>query len=78
MNERAPIGGAGHVVDSCSPREGKSPRFVVLELSEMEEGDADENFERLAPELIQSGIPAVLAMQYPCRRRPGAGVGQVL
>jgi hypothetical protein len=52
------------LIDSLFPRDGKSPRFVVLELSEFEEGDADENFERLAPALIERGIPAVLAMQY--------------
>jgi hypothetical protein len=53
------------LVDALTPVDGKAPRLVVLQLCETEEGDADENFERLAPELIRRGIPAVLAMQYP-------------
>ena len=52
------------LVDALTPTDGKVPRLVVLQLCETEEGDADENFERLAPELIRRGIPAVLAMQY--------------
>jgi hypothetical protein len=52
------------LVDALFPKDGKSPRLVVLELCETEEGDADENFERLAPALIRRGVPAVLAMQY--------------
>jgi hypothetical protein len=52
------------LIDALTSAGGKLPRLVILQLSETEEGDADENFERLAPELIRRGIPAVLAMQY--------------
>jgi hypothetical protein len=41
------------------------PRLVVLELCDDVDGDASENFERMAPSLIRAGTPAVLAMQYP-------------
>jgi CHAT domain len=41
------------------------PRLVVLHLCEASPIDFEVTFERLAPQLIQRGIPAVLAMQYP-------------
>lgn len=40
------------------------PQLVVLQLCDYEDGDATENFERLAPALIERGVPAVLALQY--------------
>jgi hypothetical protein len=43
------------------------PGLVVLHLSDYSgaEDEVSEHFERLAPEFIRAGIPAVLAMQYP-------------
>lgn len=41
------------------------PKLVVLHLCEMKPVDFMASFERLAPELIEAGILAVLAMQYP-------------
>lgn len=41
------------------------PKLVILHLCEMKPVDFTASFERLAPELIETGIPAVLAMQYP-------------
>ena len=41
------------------------PKLVVLHLCEMDPVDFAASFERLAPELIEAGIQAVLAMQYP-------------
>jgi CHAT domain len=41
------------------------PRLVVLHLCEASPIDFEVTFERLAPQLIRRGIPAVLAMQYP-------------
>ena len=52
------------LIDALTAMENRLPRLVILQLTETEAGDADENFERLAPALIRSGIPAVLAMQY--------------
>ncbi|MEV6268213.1 CHAT domain-containing protein [Kribbella sp. NPDC051936] len=42
-------------------------KLVVLHLCEWtgDQSDPSENFERLAPNFIDRGIPAVLAMQYP-------------
>jgi hypothetical protein len=39
--------------------------LVVLHLCEASRSDYTATFERLAPKLVQAGIPAVLAMQYP-------------
>ncbi len=39
-------------------------QLVVLQLCDLEDGDASENFERLAPDLVTKGVPAVLALQY--------------
>jgi hypothetical protein len=46
---------------------GTGTKLVVLHLCEWNgaENDPSENFERLAPDFIDRGIPAVLAMQYP-------------
>jgi hypothetical protein len=52
------------LTEALTAIENRLPRLVILQLTETEAGDADENFERLAPALIRSGIPAVLAMQY--------------
>jgi hypothetical protein len=41
------------------------PRLVILHLCETKPIDFEASFERLAPDLIKAGIPAVLAMQYP-------------
>jgi hypothetical protein len=43
------------------------PRLVLLQLCDFEDGDATENFERLAPALIKGKVPAVLALQYAAR-----------
>ncbi|MEV0284778.1 CHAT domain-containing protein [Kribbella sp. NPDC050820] len=40
------------------------PRLVILQLCDYKDGDATENFERLAPDLIRRQVPAVLALQY--------------
>jgi hypothetical protein len=40
------------------------PQLVILQLCDYEDGDASENFERLAPALVENGVPAVLALQY--------------
>jgi hypothetical protein len=45
--------------------EGREPKLVILHLCEMKPFDFTASFERLAPELVEAGIPAVLAMQYP-------------
>jgi hypothetical protein len=45
--------------------EGREPKLVILHLCEMKPFDFAASFERLAPELVEAGIPAVLAMQYP-------------
>jgi len=53
------------LIDALTPVGVERPRLVILQLCELEDGDADENFERLAPDLMRRQIPAVLAMQYP-------------
>jgi CHAT domain len=45
--------------------EEELPRLVILHLCEMKPVDFTASFERLAPGLIEAGMPAVLAMQYP-------------
>jgi CHAT domain-containing protein len=45
--------------------EGGNLGLVVLHLCEVRPSDYAATFERLAPRLVQAGIPAVLAMQYP-------------
>jgi hypothetical protein len=40
------------------------PRLVILQLCDYKDGDASENFERMAPALIKGRVPAVLALQY--------------
>ena len=40
------------------------PQLVILHLCDFIDGDATENFERLAPALIKREVPAVLALQY--------------
>jgi CHAT domain len=40
------------------------PQLVILHLCDFIDGDATENFERLAPALIKRQVPAVLALQY--------------
>lgn len=42
-------------------------RLVILHLCDFVDGDATENFERLAPALIERQVPAVLALQYAAR-----------
>lgn len=44
-------------------------RLVVLHLCEPSPLDFEATFERLAPDLIRQGIPAVIAMQYPLSGR---------
>lgn len=41
-----------------------TPQLVILQLCDYEDGDTSENFERLAPALVEKGVPAVLALQY--------------
>jgi CHAT domain len=54
------------LVDLLRPRPGRKPLgLVVLHLCEAKRSDYTATFERLAPSLVQAGIPAVLAMQYP-------------
>jgi hypothetical protein len=53
------------VVTVLTRNQDNLPQLVVLHLCEWQEGDATENFERLAPSLVKAGVPAVLAMQYP-------------
>jgi hypothetical protein len=43
------------------------PQLVILQLCDFVDGDATENFERLAPDLIRRRVPAVLALQLPAR-----------
>ena len=52
------------LVTALTSHEGALPQLVILQLYDYLDGDASENFERLAPDLIKAGIPAVLAMQY--------------
>jgi hypothetical protein len=51
------------------------PRLVILQLCDYEDGDATENFERLAPALIRSQVPAVLALQYAARVNQADHIG---
>jgi hypothetical protein len=43
------------------------PLLVILQLCDFVDGDATENFERLAPALIRGHVPAVLALQYAAK-----------
>jgi hypothetical protein len=52
------------LVDALTIRAAERPRLVILQLCDYKDGDASENFERLAPALIKGEIPAVLALQY--------------
>jgi CHAT domain len=47
----------------------KQLRLVILHLCDFVDGDATENFERLAPALIERQVPAVLALQYAYEAR---------
>jgi hypothetical protein len=47
--------------------------LVVLHLCEASRSDYTATFERLAPRLVQAGIPAVLAMQYPVPTEKATG-----
>jgi hypothetical protein len=51
------------------------PRLVILQLCDYVDGDATENFERLAPALIRRRVPAVLALQYAARADQADHVG---
>ena len=62
------------LVDALTSAGAARPQLVILQLCEDKDGDASENFERLAPELIAKDVPAVLAMQYACDAEQG-GVG---
>ncbi len=50
--------------DWCS-LSGRLPRLVVLHLCEGGRADLRESFGGLAPRLVQKGVQAVVAMQYP-------------
>lgn len=51
------------------------PGLVILQLCDFEDGDATENFERLAPKLIKRRVPAVLALQYAAKADQADHVG---
>jgi CHAT domain len=51
------------------------PRLVILQLCDFVDGDATENFERIAPDLIKRRVPAVLALQYAARDDQAENVG---
>ncbi|HEY5854182.1 MAG TPA: CHAT domain-containing protein [Aldersonia sp.] len=51
------------------------PRLVILQLCDFVDGDATENFERMAPALIKSRVPAVLALQYAARADQAENIG---
>jgi hypothetical protein len=53
-------------VDCLTPA-ARRPRLVILQLCDYVDGDATENFERLAPALIRRQVPAVLALQYAAK-----------
>jgi len=52
------------------------PRLIILQLCDYIDGDATENFERLAPALIKRQVPAVLALQYAARQADQVGLGK--
>lgn len=52
------------LVDALTPDGAERPQLVILQLCDYKDGDATENFERLAPRLIERNVPAVLATQY--------------
>lgn len=52
------------LVDALTPDGAERPQLVILQLCDYKDGDASENFERLAPRLIERNVPAVLATQY--------------
>jgi hypothetical protein len=51
----------------CLTSAARRPHLVILQLCDYVDGDATENFERLAPALIRRQVPAVLALQYAAR-----------
>jgi hypothetical protein len=51
------------------------PRLIILHLCDYVDGDATENFERLAPALVQREVPAVLALQYAIKISESDNVG---
>lgn len=55
---------ADTLVDNICDGEGQ-PSLVVLHLVDQIHGDFMQHSEQLAPSFIDSGVPAVLAMQYP-------------
>jgi hypothetical protein len=75
------LGGEGdgfqdpRVFVECLTANKTRPRLVILQLCDYVDGDATENFERLAPELIKSGVPAVLALQYAAKPRQADEIG---
>jgi hypothetical protein len=64
------------LIEALTPDDVPRPQLVILHLCEVEEGDASENFERLAPALIERGVPAVLALQYPMAVEPNVAIGK--
>lgn len=52
------------LVDALTGPGTHRPQLVILHLCDYQDGDASENFERLAPALVKAGVPAVLALQY--------------
>ena len=67
------LGGEGdgfqdpRVFVDCLTDTAMRPHLVILQLCDYVDGDATENFERLAPELIRHHVPAVLALQYAAK-----------
>lgn len=54
------------------------PRLVVLQSCEVGAVDWSTNFAGLAPRLLKSRIPAVIAMQYPVYNKPATTFGRAL
>jgi hypothetical protein len=60
---------------NCLTEHMPRPRLVILQLCDYEDGDASENFERLAPDLIKRRVPAVLALQYAAKADQADHIG---
>lgn len=54
-----------HAVSAMTARRESHPAFVVLHLSDWRGDLSPSHFEQVAPQFVERGIPAVLAMQYP-------------
>lgn len=59
----------------CLTANTPRPLLIILQLCDYKDGDASENFERLAPQLIKNRVPAVLALQYAYRSSGADRIG---